>query len=78
MDRDGNEVRRVLFTPAGYWSRAPTWSPDGKWLAFVLNQASGTGTDYGEIFVVSIETGEIHQLTHTGGIVYDWRVSWGK
>lgn len=78
LNRNGEEVRRLLNTPAEYWSRAPTWSPDGKWLAFVSNQAGGIGTEYGEVFAVSVATGEVHQVTKTGGLVYQWRISWGK
>jgi serine/threonine protein kinase len=78
MDNKGSNVRRVIQTESRFWSRAPTWSPDGKWLAFVSDQAGSIGADFGEIFVVSLVTGEIHQITNTGGKVYDWRVSWRK
>jgi serine/threonine protein kinase len=78
MDRSGGNLKRVLHTDSQYWSRAPSWSPDGHWLAFVSNQAGSIGADFGEIFVVSLNTGEVHQVTNTGGKVYDWRVSWGK
>lgn len=78
MDRDGNNPRRVTESPAGSWSRAPSWSPDGRWLAFVSSQAGSIGPDYGEIFVVSLESGEVIQVSNTGGRVYDWRVSWAK
>jgi Tol biopolymer transport system component len=77
MDRNGGNLRRVLYTDNAYWSRAPSYSPDGQWLAFVSNQAGSFGDDYGEIFVVSLVTGELVQITHTGGLIYDWRVDWG-
>ncbi|MCU0487226.1 MAG: hypothetical protein MUC85_14065, partial [Anaerolineales bacterium] len=77
MDRLGGSLQRVLYTEGDYWSRAPSFSPDGQWLAFVSNQAGSYGADYGEIFVVSLATGEIVQVSHTGGLVYDWRVDWG-
>jgi tetratricopeptide (TPR) repeat protein len=77
MDPTGRNQRRVTYSPIDTWSRAPTWSPDGLWIAFVSNQAGSIGADYGELFVVSIETGDIVQLTDTGGRVYDWRPSWG-
>lgn len=78
MDREGGNLHQVTDTPAGYWSRAPSYSPDGNWLAFVSDQAGSVGADYGEVFVVSLENGEVRQITQTGGAVYDWRVSWGK
>ena len=77
MDRVGGSLQRVLYTDSAYWSRAPSFSPDGQWLAFVSNQAGSYGADYGEIFVVSLATGETRQVSHTGGLVYDWRVDWG-
>ncbi len=76
MDRDGGSKRQITNIPGGK-SAGPAWSPDGKWLAFVSAQAGSVAPDYGEIFVVSVETGELHQVTHTGGSIYDWRVTWG-
>ncbi len=78
MSRDGQGARRITSTPGGAWSRGPAWSPDGRWLAFVSSQAGSVGADYGELFVVSLETGEVIQVTDTGGTVYDWRVTWTR
>jgi serine/threonine protein kinase/roadblock/LC7 domain-containing protein len=78
MDREGNNARRITTSPKGTWAQSPSWSPDSRWLAFVSSQAGSIGADYGEVFVVSLETGETQQITFTGGRVYDWRVSWGK
>jgi len=76
MDREGGQGQQITFTTGG-WSRGPAWSPDGKWIAFVSSQAGSVGADYGEVFVVSLVTGEVQQVTHTGGVVSDWRVTWG-
>jgi len=73
---DGSQMRRVTTTPAEFWSRAPTWSPDGRMIAFVSNQSGSIGSDFGELFVVEVETGKIRQITSTGGQVYDWRPAW--
>ena len=78
MDQNGDNTRRITDTSGSHWSRAPSWSPDEGWLAFVSDQAGSFGADYGDIFIVSLDSGEIIQVTNTGGIVYDWRVSWGK
>lgn len=73
---DGSELRRVTTTPAEFWSRAPTWSPDGRMIAFVSNRSGSIGNDFGELFVVEMETGRTTQITSTGGQVYDWRPAW--
>ena len=73
MDRDGGGKRQITHTTAG-WSFGPAWSPDGKWLAYVSGPSK---SDYGEIFIVSLETGEIRRVIKTGDLVYDWRVTWG-
>jgi TolB protein len=76
MERNGQNARQV--TDMGNWSRAPSWSPDGNILAFVSDAEGSAGEDYGEIFLVSIASGEIRQFTSTGGSVYDWRISWNR
>lgn len=76
MDRNGGNGRRLTNTPSGNWSRAPFWSPDGEWIAFVSNQNASSGSESGEIFIVSVDTGETLQITNTGGNIYNWRISW--
>jgi len=76
MDRDGGNAHQITQS-GGEWSRGPCWSPDGGWLAFVSSQAGSAGADLGEVFVISLITGELYQVTHTGGNVVDWRVTWG-
>ena len=73
---DGSGQRQVTSTPAGAWARAPTWSPDGRMIAFVSNRSGSRGADFGELFVVNVETGETRQMTSTNGSVYDWRAAW--
>jgi serine/threonine protein kinase len=77
MRRDGSERQQITWSGEGNWSRGPCFSPDGQWLAFVSTQNGSIGADFGEVFIVSLITGKIHQITHTSGHVYDWRVTWG-
>lgn len=77
MRPDGSDKKQITFSGGREnWSRGPCFSPDGKWLAFVSNQNETDGSDFGEVFVVSLITGEVHQITHMGGYVLDWRVTW--
>jgi Tol biopolymer transport system component len=78
LNPNGGIRRKVTSTPDKAWARAPTWSPDGKWIIFVSTQNQSIGADYGELYAVSVDTGETIQLTHTGRSVYDCRPSWGK
>lgn len=76
MDRNGENKRQITSTSGG-WSRGPVWSPDGNWLAFVSTRSGSVGAGNGEVFVISLDNGEIYQVTYTGGTVLDWRVTWG-
>ena len=79
MRNDGSGPRQLTFSGGGEnWSRAPCFSPDGQWLAFVSNRNGSDGSDFGEVFVVSLLTRETLQVTHTDGRVLDFRVTWGK
>lgn len=73
---DGSQMRRVTTTPAEFWSRAPTWAPGGRMIAFVSNQSGSIGSDFGELFVVEVESGQTRQITRSGGQIYDWRPAW--
>lgn len=79
MRRDGSDKQQVTFSGGGgIWSRGPCFSPDGNWLAFVSNRNGSDGSDFGDVFIVSLLTGDVRQVTDTGGHVLDWRVTWTK
>jgi len=60
LDVNSGEEKRL----AGYiaWA-SPVWSPDGKEIAFVSKMGDSEDR-YGQIYKVSIETGQITQLTN--------------
>lgn len=51
----------VLFTVEN--ARAPQWSPDGKWIAFMRDTDDGTTITGSEIYLVSSDGSDIVQLT---------------
>ncbi len=76
MDTDGQNARRV--SPLGTWNYNPTWSLDGKWIAYdafdgganPLQNLNG-GNVGRHIFIVSVEGGEPRQITQHPGQHYN-------
>lgn len=75
MDKDGNN-KKQLTNIEGIWCRSPSWSPDGEWITFVSNMNASKDGEYGELYVVSLQTREIIRVTTTGGAVSSFRPSW--
>ncbi len=65
MDSDGSNVTRL--TDGGYVS-APSWSPNGQFLAFAWDRKYGPGAPGGrDIYVMEVATKKWIQLTHDSG-----------
>jgi TolB protein len=56
MDIDGRNVKRVTY--AGKYNSTPTWSPDGKTLAF-----AGHDADHFDIFIIKADGTGLQRLT---------------
>jgi len=67
MNIDGSGLRQLTNMPGAEW--VPSWSPDGKRIAFV----SKTEQDQ-QIFSINADGSELRQLTHTVAPTYgpDW------
>jgi Tol biopolymer transport system component len=57
--------RQFASSETGYGNSGPRFSPDGREIAF----ASSTGGPYGELDIVSVDSGKVRQLTHDGALV---------
>ena len=65
METDGSSVQRL--TDTGYVS-APSWSPNGQFIAFGWNRKYGPGAPGGQdIYVMEIASKKWIQLTHDSG-----------
>jgi Tol biopolymer transport system component len=59
MDASGSGIRRITFE--GSYNTSPTWSPDGKWIAY-----TGMKGGKNQIFMVKSDGTELRQLTLNG------------
>ncbi len=65
------DTEDLTHTP-GADERAPAWSPDGKWIAYIGDVDSGS-----EIYVRPADgSGEPRALTHTGDVSYQGTITW--
>jgi TolB protein len=71
MNADGSSPQRISSdssgNPVGY-ATSPSWSPDGKFIAFAWDRKYGPGAPGGQdIYIIDVATGVWTQLTHDGG-----------
>lgn len=60
--------KSAQVTAGPYDDREPTWSPDGKWIAFTSNRTEEPDANPNtDVFVVSAQGGELRRLTTTPG-----------
>ncbi|MGH2754650.1 MAG: hypothetical protein ACRDLB_09460 [Actinomycetota bacterium] len=64
MGSDGSDVVRVTRTRNGD-EVLPSWSPDGKWLAFTATTAIPDGPSQSEIYKIRLSNGRFARLTFT-------------
>lgn len=62
MDIDGSNVRRLTMVAPGATAQNPSWSPDGRELAFASRRIDGAPADW-EVYVVSADGGARRQVT---------------
>jgi dipeptidyl aminopeptidase/acylaminoacyl peptidase len=61
MDADGKNARQFTFGEKG--ESSPTFSPDGKWIAFI-SARDGKDNDNENLYLISASGGEARQLTN--------------
>jgi Tol biopolymer transport system component len=64
-DSYGQNGRQLVSSESGFGNSGPRFSPDGREIAF----ASSMGGPYGELDIVSVDSGKVRQLTHDGALV---------
>jgi hypothetical protein len=63
MNPDGSHIRQITHPPKGWRDDAPTWSPDGKHIAFYRQRIDERMS---RITVLNVKTGDVREVTHCG------------
>ncbi len=66
LDRAPQRMAHAIKCPTGEQG-SPTWSPDGKEIAFAKNRECGT-----QITVISVENGRLRTVSNGYGVLPDW------
>ena len=72
MDTDGTNVRRLTYHPTT--DSVPSWSPDGRQIAFTSHRNNVSGAYNTEVYVMDSDGSNIRRLTHQPGV--DAYASW--
>jgi TolB protein len=73
MNADGSNAHQL--TPSGGNSQGPSFSPDGKWVAFTA-YFDHYGDDHGcEIYIIRTDGTDLRRLTDNG--YCDYQPRWG-
>ncbi len=62
------DLQGNILTDLGY-ANAPVWSPDGKWIAYMVDHDDGHRYTDSEIFVVPANGGSPVQITNTSNVI---------
>ena len=65
-DADGSNPR-LLFDHSGGDPATPTWSPDGRWIAFAMRPDDASNPDESDIFLVASDGSGLRRLTSEAG-----------
>lgn len=73
MNADGSNVRQL--TPSGGNSQGPSFSPDGKWVAFTAYFDNYNDDNGCEIYIIRIDGADLRRLTNND--YCDYQPRWG-
>src|ERR687890_2688906 len=63
MNPDGSHIRQITHPPKGWRDNAPSWSPDGKHVAFYRQRIDERMS---RIMLLNTKGGEVREVTHWG------------